>query len=45
MISVQRRSEALALPWLPIWVTTLQVRASSRSSRASATLCVSGFSQ
>ena len=24
MISVQRRSEALALPWLPIWVTTLQ---------------------
>ena len=45
MISVQRRNEALALPWLPICVTTLPPRASSRSSRASATLCVSGFSQ
>ena len=43
--SVQRRIEALALPWLPNWVTTLLRRTSSRSSRASATLCVSGFSQ
>jgi hypothetical protein len=45
MISVQRRIDALALPWLPIWVTTFELRASSRSSRASATLWVSGFSQ
>ncbi len=45
MISVHRRSDALALPWLPIWVATLHVCDSSRSSRASATLCVSGFSQ
>ena len=38
-----RRKPEPALPWLPIWVATLDRAASSRIMRASSTVCTSGF--
>jgi hypothetical protein len=45
MSSMERRRLAEELPWLPVWVMTLEDLASSRSWRASAREWVRGFSQ
>ena len=43
--STARRSPLSADPWLPICVQTFSFAATSRISRASQTVCVSGFWQ
>ena len=43
--STARRSPFSAEPWLPIWVQTPYFFAASLSTRASKTVCVSGFWQ
>ena len=45
MSSTPRRNAALAEPWLPMRVGSLHLAATSRTTRASWTQPVSGFSQ
>ena len=45
MISTVRRNALLLVPWVPICVATLHCGARSISSRASAIVRTSGFSQ